>query len=305
MPNIWTHMLFCEDVVDTIKNPTQISQHEAYMKLGAQGPDPFFYYNFWPWVKEEPVHNIGMVLHTMRCGAFLMDLIVSAKDMDHHVKAYVFGFVTHHILDRNAHPYIHFRAGYEGNKHQKLEILIDTKMMEKYHNLKTWKVPVYKEIDVGYTLDKDIACLLHSTITKHYPEVKDETTLHNIKKSYRDMKLALRLLADPYGWKNNLLGSLVSSFSHQPIKDDVDYLNLNETIWHHPATNEPCSESFIELYNRGLAEGIEIMTALLEYWEGRNDASIQLLHDLIGDISYDTGKSLTLNLENKYSAPIV
>ncbi|WP_188456582.1 zinc dependent phospholipase C family protein [Virgibacillus oceani] len=305
MPNIWTHMLFCEDVADTINYPGKLTQHDAYMKLGAQGPDPFFYYNFWPWVKIEPVHNIGMVLHTKRCGKFLMDLIESAKDMEHHIQAYVFGFVTHHILDRNAHPYIHYRAGYDGNKHQKLEILIDTKMMEKYHNLKTWKAPAYKEIDIGYKLDKDTAGLLHTTIQKHYPEVKEETTMHTITKSYRHMKLALRLLADPHGWKNKLLGSLVSSFSHQPIKDDVDYLNLNEKTWYHPATNEPCSESFVELYNNARAEGIEIMTAVLTYWTGGSEETRQLLQDLIGNISYDTGKPLELNLENKYSEPIV
>lgn len=59
MPNIWTHILFCEDMADSIKDPNPFSKNEAYMKLGAQGPDPFFYYRFWPWIKEERVHDIG------------------------------------------------------------------------------------------------------------------------------------------------------------------------------------------------------------------------------------------------------
>ncbi|WP_164669609.1 zinc dependent phospholipase C family protein [Virgibacillus doumboii] len=304
MPYIWTHMLFCEDVVDTVKNPYSLTEHEAYMNLGAQGPDPFFYYNFWPWIKEEPVHDIGMLLHTKHCGPFLMDLIEAAKGMDKHIQAYVFGFVTHHILDRNAHPYIHYRAGYEGSNHQKLEVLIDTLMMKKYHNLKTWKVPVYKEINVGYTLDKEIAGLLNKTINKHFPEVK-RNSLSYIQKAYRDMKLALKLLSDPYGWKNVVLKPLISSYSHQPIKNDVDYLNVENTVWHHPATNEPSSQSFIDLYDQGRTEGIEIMTEVLTYWQSRDETSRKRLTELIGNISYDTGKPLELNLENKYSEPIV
>lgn len=304
MPNIWTHMLFCEDVVDTIKNPTPFSQNEVYMKLGAQGPDPFFYYNFWPWIKNEPVHEIGKALHTKHCGEFLLDLIISAKETNEKTKAYVVGFVTHHILDRNAHPYIHYRAGYKGNDHQKLEVLIDTIMMEKYHNLKTWKVPVYKEIDVGFSLNSDIINLLHTAIKKHYPEIT-RTSSSYIQKAYRDMKLALKLLADPHGWKNALFKSLVSAYSHQPIKDHADYLNMEGKTWHHPATNEACSAGFIDLYDKGRAEGILILSEVLSYWNNESEDSLAKLKDLIGNISYDTGKPLELHLENKYSDPIV
>lgn len=130
MPNIWTHMLFCEEAADKMERPDAFLQHEAAMKLGAQGPDPFFYYSFWPWTREKPVNQMGLVLHQQKCGDFLMDLIERAKNRDDQVRAFVFGFITHHILDRNTHPYIHYRAGYEGNDHQKLEVFIDTLMME-------------------------------------------------------------------------------------------------------------------------------------------------------------------------------
>ncbi|PAV29321.1 hypothetical protein CIL05_13070 [Virgibacillus profundi] len=304
MPNIWTHILFCEDVVDAVKKPYPFSQHETVMKLGAQGPDPFFYFNFWPWIKEEPVHNVGMALHTKHCGNFLVDLITAAKEKSGLVQAYVIGFITHHVLDRNTHPYIHYRAGYKGSNHQKLEILIDTLMMEKYHNLKTWRAPVYKEIDVGKSLNKDIISLLHEMICKHYPELKRESPDY-IQKAYKDMKLAFKILSDPYGWKNLFFKSLISSYSHQPIKDDVDYLNLKKTTWYHSATNEPCDKSFVELYNKSRSEGIEILTEVQNYWQNDNEDSKQRLIELIGNISYDTGKPLELDLENRYSKAIV
>ncbi|WP_163971355.1 zinc dependent phospholipase C family protein [Oceanobacillus halotolerans] len=304
MPNIWTHMLFCEEVVDSIGHSYPFSQDEAYMKLGAQGPDPFFYYNFWPWVKDEPIHEIGKLLHTKHCGAFLIDLIEEAKSANSRVKAYVFGFVTHHILDRQTHPYIHFRAGYEGNNHQRLEVRIDTKMMHKFYNLNTWKVPVYKEIDVGSNLQEELAMMLHKTIAKHYPEINRPSPAY-IQKAYRDMKRALKILADPYGWKNALFGSLIGAFSHQPIKDDIDDLNENHTTWYHSATNKPSNNSFIELYDQARVEGSVLLRELIKFWENGSEVSKQRLVELIGDISYDTGEPLALELENQYADPII
>lgn len=304
MPNIWTHILFCEEVVDAVPKLHPFSQHENYMKLGAQGPDPFFYYNFWPWVKEEPVHDVGTALHTEHCGAFLMNLIENAKENCSEVKAFVAGFITHHVLDRNTHPYIHYRAGYEGSNHQRLEIRIDTLMMEKYHNLKTWKTPVYKEIDLGRKLDPDIISLLFQAINKFFPKLKRDNDAY-IQKAYRDMLLALRILADPSGIKNRLIGSLISPYSHQPVKDDVDYLNLKKAIWLHPATKEPSDKSFIELYNESRVKGIDIITEVQNYWNQGSHYSKQKLEKLIGNISYDTGKALELSLKNKYSDPIV
>ncbi|SHG89481.1 zinc dependent phospholipase C family protein [Ornithinibacillus halophilus] len=302
MPNIWTHMLFCEDVVDSIGKPNPFPKLERIMNLGAQGPDPFFYYNFWPWVKDEPVNEIGLLLHQKHCGEFLMDLIVSVKNKSEELKAYVFGFITHHILDRNTHPYVHYRAGYEGSKHQKLEIIIDTIMMKRNKNMDTWKVPVYKEINVGSTLNEDLVELLYERINKYYPEAFRGSPSY-INKSYSDMKLALRILADPYHWKNKLFKSLVSSFSHQPVNDDVDYLNINNEPWYHPATNEPSTKSFIDLYEQGRIEAIEILTAVLSFWE--DELPKHTVRERIGDISYDTGKPLKLRLENRYSDPIV
>src|SRR5699024_12212140 len=78
--------------------------------------------------------------------------------------------------------------------------------MERTHYLKTWKASVFKEIDVGFRLNQDIVLLLHQLISKHYPEFEQDSPGY-IKKAYRDMKRALKLLADPYGWNSKLLKS--------------------------------------------------------------------------------------------------
>ncbi|GGA73244.1 zinc dependent phospholipase C family protein [Ornithinibacillus halotolerans] len=302
MPNIWTHMLFCEDVVDASGIPDSIHNHNYILNIGAQGPDPFFYYKFWPWISDQPVNEIGNILHTKKCGAFLIDLIEAAKNKGDEIKSYVFGFITHHILDRITHPYVHYHAGYSGNNHSKLEIVIDTLMMEKYKNLKTWKTPVYKEVHINNKLRRDIAELLHQTIKKHFPNIK-ENTVSNIIKAYKDMKLALKLLADPHGWKIKVLGSTISPFSHQPITDHKDYLNLEHATWYHPATKIPSKKSFIDLYEQAKFEGIEIMKKVISYWNDRTNKDE--LIEILGDISYDTGLPLESDMENQYCKPII
>ncbi|WP_085992810.1 zinc dependent phospholipase C family protein [Oceanobacillus senegalensis] len=305
MPNVWTHILFCEEVVDAVNQPFLTTENESFLKLGAQGPDPFYYINFWPWKKNKALADAGKVMHTEKCGNFLMDLLTEAKTKKRSVQAFVVGFLTHHILDRNTHPYIHYHAGYEGRNHQKLEVTIDTLMMEKYHHIKTWKTQVYKEIDIGRNLNTEILELLHKTMNKHYPRLK--STTYYINKAYKDMMLALKLLSDPYGWKHIVLNSFVTPYSHQPIKDEKDYLNLNHRTWYHSATKESSNLSFIDLYNQSRIEAIEILTELGHFWENNHNEvyAKQRLEELIGNISYDTGKPLSIHTQNQYCDPIV
>ncbi|WP_339062845.1 zinc dependent phospholipase C family protein [Tepidibacillus marianensis] len=160
MPNVWTHLLFGERIA--IQSGMNFSSHQKEFQLGTQGPDSFFYYHFWPWKKtDQSVLQIGNQIHKKHCGEFLLNMIDYLKEKPNPLlKAYVFGFMSHHVLDRNAHPYIVYRSGEEGNKHQKLEIYIDTLMMKKYKDIDTWKVPVYKKLDLGHNLPQSILAML-------------------------------------------------------------------------------------------------------------------------------------------------
>ncbi len=305
MPNSWTHILFCEEIADSLTVENPFIQQDSYMKIGAQGPDPFFYHDFLPWKNPSAVNRIGTLLHTEKCGDFLADLITEAKNKTLDVQAYVFGFATHHILDRNAHPYIHYKAGYRGSNHQRLEIIIDTLVAEKMRRLKTWKAPVYKELDTGRRLGKEVSELLTNLINKHYPDLPEDLGDQYVEDAYRDMKRALQLLYDPHGWKNALFPSLVSAFSHRPVTDHVDFLNESGSTWYHPATQEPSEESFWELLEQARLEGIEIMNEVIRYWNSPSESNKEKWRALIDNVSYDTGKALHLGLTNQYSDPIV
>ncbi|TCS84194.1 zinc dependent phospholipase C family protein [Tepidibacillus fermentans] len=104
MPNDWTHLLFWERVA--AQSGIYFSSQQKEFQLGTQGPDHFFYYYLWPWKKKDrSVIEIGTQIHKEHCGKFLLHTIDYLKENPNPIlKAYVYGFISHHILDRN--PYI-------------------------------------------------------------------------------------------------------------------------------------------------------------------------------------------------------
>ncbi|RPF50620.1 zinc dependent phospholipase C family protein [Aquisalibacillus elongatus] len=304
MPNVWTHILFCEDVMEYVPLQGEVREHGDYFNLGAQGPDPFFYHDPWPWTKHSQINDLGLMMHKIRCGPVLRDMIEGAKTGTNETKAYVLGFITHHVLDRVTHPYIHYKAGYDGYNHQKLETIIDTLMMWNFKSIKTWENPVNREIDIGLELNPYLAVMMEKILDDHFG---DDVPLYEgfFQKSYQDMKLILRIVYDPYGWKTKLFSKVIPPISHRPIREVTDYLNERHEVWHHSATQEPSTESFIDLYKQARDDAVTLVNAILRYWEKPVDEARSVAFDLLGNVSYDTGRPLSEGHENKYAEPIV
>ncbi|TFB13366.1 hypothetical protein E3U55_16100 [Filobacillus milosensis] len=304
MPNVWTHILFCEDVMEYIEISDRIRENEAYLNLGAQGPDPFFYHNPWPWTKHSNINDLGLIMHKRKCGVVLRDMIEGAKAGTDEAKAYTLGFITHHILDRVTHPYIHYKAGYKGYDHQKLETIIDTLMMWTFRNMKTWENPVNRQIDLGPEANPYLSVMMEKIIQEHFgDDVNFEEGFFN--QSYRDMKLVLRIVYDPHGWKTKYLSKIIPPISHRPITEITDFLNERNDVWHHSATQEPSTDSFIDLYKHAREEAVSLVSAIIQYWNTSLDEDRYTMLDLLGDVSYDTGRPLSEGFENKYAEPVV
>ncbi len=306
MPNIWTHIIFGATMSEQVNyyiSPTL----KPYLAYGSQGPDPYFYHNFWPWIKEKPVKEMGEKIHYECCGPYIMEMIEYVKEQhNEQLKAYVFGFISHHILDRNTHPYIIYRSGNQANKHQKLEIIIDTLMLKEWYGIEAWKTPVYKEIELGKHLYPPIKEMLSYLNTKFFPETVKRMPTNYIEQSYTQMIKAWKVLYDPYGWKNIVLKERISPFSHHKYFATKDYLNRNKNVWAHPTDlDEKYQHSFDELFIKAEEEGKQILTHVTQYWESRDHATRELLKELIGNLSYDTGKECNLRISNQYYEPIL
>ncbi|MCA0983912.1 zinc dependent phospholipase C family protein [Halobacillus yeomjeoni] len=304
MPNIWTHILFVDELCTRLNRYDLIKTAGPCLHMGAQGPDPFFYHDFWPFKAGKNVEDVGMRLHTEKCGLVLLDMIERGASEKNKLQAFILGFVSHHILDRHTHPYIHFHSGYEENKHQKLEVLIDTLMLARYMKKQTWKSPVHKQIKLGGNR-KLISGFMMTVLDQHFPEMMTSYPPGFIEQSYKDMEMAQRILYDPYGWKNKWFGEMVSSFSHQPVKGTADYLNIQRNAWKHSATNEERFESFLDLYETALQEGEQLFHLILGYWKDLDQKTFMDIESVVSDISYDTGMPLAEGWQNKWSEPIV
>lgn len=308
MPNIWTHIDFAERAVHGLEWVPNTDEERAYLRLGAQGPDPFFYYRFWPWIKEKPAVEVGDKIHNESCGPFLSDMIQAVKNNteNHLLKSYVLGFVTHHILDRNAHPYINYRSGNEGRKHQELEFTIDTIWMEEKRNIITWKTSVHKEIDVGPKLSPSIEKMMETNISKHFPELAEKMPHGYVDEAYRDMLKAQKVLSKFAGRKSRWLTHDVSALVFKPIDSTIDFLNRKRKEWIHPTNaQEKFLESFDELFENGLDEAKAILPEIIRYWNTGADDAWNNITKLLGNISYSTGKDVSLGLKNKFFEPIL
>ena len=61
MPSTITHSYFCDDVYDKLDKSLQkkLSKNYDMMKIFAQGPDPYFFYNFHLTPRSKKIYKIS------------------------------------------------------------------------------------------------------------------------------------------------------------------------------------------------------------------------------------------------------
>jgi hypothetical protein len=217
----------------------------------------------------------------------------------------VLGFLTHHILDRNMHPYVFFKSGFRKWDHQRFEIGLDTVVVRRKLGLETWKTPVWKQLDAGQRLPDSVTKLLVQVTGTHYPELTVSITEQDWQDAYRDMLRAQKLFHDPFGWKRLLTGGYIRKLVSERNVPDFDILNEDRNVWHHPAVpEETYTESIWDMWDLALEDGRRAMQAAVSYIttidEVARDQARKELVLAIGNISYETGKPCDSGLEIHY-----
>lgn len=133
MPSTYTHYRFGNTGLKEIDFTDKqiIDYYRPIYDFGVHGPDIFFYYK--PWEKN-PVNQTGYKMHETP----MIDFLKTAKeayDKSRHkdaVKAYIYGFAGHFLLDSFCHTYIEEKI--ESDKdatHNLIETELDRYFMEK------------------------------------------------------------------------------------------------------------------------------------------------------------------------------
>ncbi|MCI3919964.1 zinc dependent phospholipase C family protein [Paenibacillus sp. TRM 82003] len=308
MPNVWTHSIYGELLLDRLglRGWTTVDPAAgALFRFGCQGPDPLFYHRFYPWMKTASAASdrLGGVLHKRRCGPFLRAMLQScagAEPTDPRV-VYALGWLAHHTLDRVAHPYVFARQGNRRRDHQRLEVALDTIVAEHLRRIDTARVPLAPTLDAGARLPDGVATLVENAIRATYPELGDTPPIEGLwQRSYRDMLTALRLFHDPRGVKRVLTAGAIEPFAPGRRRDPDDAANDARTPWTPPAEPEKTSrETFWDVWESALADGERVLGAAAAWVIAANaarpadsekqTAAWNAFHEALGDRSYETG----------------
>ncbi|MGM0501648.1 MAG: zinc dependent phospholipase C family protein [Bacillota bacterium] len=195
MPDFWTHVLGGELMVKEMKEAQEhkyseiIKSNQELFNLGCQGPDIFFYNDFWPWIKEKRGPEIGNKLHREKVTKLFELSLNFLKDNQNNENfpqlfAYLSGFIVHYALDRRMHPFIYEETdGF--SEHKNLELNIDTYLTNKYWNKLPHRIDPEAAISVGDDLP-DIIIEYYQYILDNLHEDYEHQKI--INDSYRDFK---------------------------------------------------------------------------------------------------------------------
>jgi len=305
MPDLLTHVAFAremQDLMDSRQRELTRSRQRLY-ELGAQGPDIFFYYGHRPGRKHKKLAGLGGMLHNRETDRFLLEGFRQARQLplekQEDLEAYMLGFVCHYALDTRCHPYIYAFSGYRFNypermveytrRHVVFEGILDVLVYRERTGREASRVRSWELFpeELPQVVDDFYKDVLHNLYRDQRYEPGDAA------KALKDLRLVLRLLYDPQGWKQKVLRgirrmtgkNIFMGKEFYPLQVDVstDYMNMLHRTWCHPLRPEDCrQDSFPDCWNQA-RQGAQ------RYFRGLGETVGDLPGDLFEGFHYGTG----------------
>ncbi|MDO5564981.1 MAG: zinc dependent phospholipase C family protein, partial [Eubacteriales bacterium] len=117
MASTVTHAYFIIDVYNKLDINTKIllKDQKEKLKLFAQSMDTLNFYTSANIKKAKQVRAFAEIFHTKKTNEFIITLINYIKlnyySNNSEVIAFLYGFISHYILDSTIHPYIYYKTG--------------------------------------------------------------------------------------------------------------------------------------------------------------------------------------------------
>ena len=313
-----THYFFANDVMNKLKEEKEINFDSSYLAIFAQSMDSFNFFDiYFPLKKEsKKKRDFAGFFHHNKCNVFFDSLLKNIKDYGLEkniiVMTFVYGLITHYVLDSTIHPYVEYNCGifdkkrketYKYNaKHHEMETFLDIYMLNK-KGFDNKKHKIYKDI---FKI-KNFSIELKAIMNKTFLEVFNYKNFSkDYLKSINDMRLAFKYLRyDPYNYKilcyeffdiispKTILNSKFLSYSYNYKNTDY-YLNNSNKSWLYPYdTTKKYSFSFDELYNIAIEKCYNLIYDVTLYFEKNKPIDMSKFN-----LSYSTG--LNWKRKNKY-----
>ncbi len=301
MPDAMTHIFMATDVLEKLN----VELDQDIFKLASQGPDPLFYHHSLPYQSKSQMGEFGNKMHEVHTDGFFYYLVeYIKKNPSNYLKSFLYGFVCHHVLDYNAHPYVFYMTG-DYNKenkktykyrglHLEMERGIDRYFIEKRMNIKPEKFKAYNFF-LNVQIKNELKNMLNNCIQElygmnHFGDIYEE--------SVSDMYKTFKYVAyDPTGLKKkiyrlidkyiNTRSSVVyEHVSYYQSKDSKSYLNLDHNEYFHPCdANISYNYSFLDLVENATEEAYMIISELEKYFSGQRKD----FYNLFKGYNYSTG----------------
>lgn len=324
MPSTMTHTYFALDVYKEL--PTNIKKkikNIEYLKLFAQGSDPFMFYNYFVGKKSKSIKNIQTKIHTTKTQDFFLNLITYVNDNNlsnkEEILSYLYGNICHYFLDLEIHPYIYYKTGifnkndkstYKYNSlHQEMEYIIDIYFISKNESIPPNKFKVHRHIFTKVPFSNNLSKTINYVMSETY---NIDNIVPTYIKSIKHMKNFFKYFNyDPKGIKKNIYSLVDHITSNNTIKlkelsfsnnyqEKLYYLNLEKNTWNHPCNKEETyNYSVIELYSLALSKAKKAIIEIDIMLETKI-INIKRLKKIFTNLSYVTGKDCKENLPLKY-----
>ncbi|MBE6160936.1 MAG: hypothetical protein E7158_01770 [Firmicutes bacterium] len=324
MPQLITHNIFATEVYENLNQDIQksICNSLPIYKMYAQSFDTFIYYFSLNFKKVKLMTNLRKKGHKTKVNKYFINMINNIKTLNleknEEALAYLFGSITHYVLDSTCHPFIFYKTGVysKNNKkdtnkykglHMNMETNIDAffyinKFKKSFHKVNTTKdfIPKIK-------FSKNLELIMNKTI-------KDTFNIDNSAKYYfkgynnsrwlypliindkHGIKIKIYKVLDKLLFFTNYKFEYFSTYIKQP---KIYYLNIEHKKWVFPSNEKiKSNESFIDLYNKAIKKAIILITGAYNVLNGT--VKIEEFEKKIENLSYVRGLDCDNSTYMKY-----
>ncbi len=316
MPSIVTHHIFANDVFQYLPHSIQEKIEKPIYHIFAQSFDNLFYYQFLtPW-KGENIRDFGEKAHSEKTNLYFKNILEYIKknklEKKKEILSYLYGILTHYILDSTCHPFIFYYTGYKRidqkyiGLHEKMEVNLDAYFYEQKYHQKLSQVKLADTLLSKVHFSNDLKKCLDEVFSKtfHYEDM-GSIYEQSVKTGNLLLKLGVTdrsgIKKQIYKIKDTIIPSKERKYqylSFHVTEINKNYLNLEHQKWYHPANHEENTASFLDLYNEALEKTVQIILKIEDYFQG--NLSLKQILKIIGDNSYITGLPWKENKELKY-----
>ena len=312
MPAIYTHYTFANDVLRGVPEElkSKLSEGRKIYELFAQSFDILFFKN----------RLLGTYAHNNNVNLYFKNIINCIKDNGlqdrSDVLAYLYGSITHYVLDAVVHPFVYYHTGryYQNNKetfkykgkHAYMEHQIDAIIYEE-RNKKSIKAAKFdKEVLQKVKFSKELRKVIDEAFFQTFDTVNGSRLMYKGYKNYRfvlrhvnisrlGLKYRLYKILDKWVW----LKWKPSSYCYYIEKLDREVLNLERNSWCYPVDKEKVYHyTFYDLYDIATLRARKIIVALNEFFQDKE--TIEEVLGLIGNDSYYMGIDVEKRGQMKY-----